>query len=82
MGQVRFGIFDFFGQDIFFHLFFYIFFFQAVCIRVKPGWSGSNLDQWVSSVGDDVIHDVTLLRTHVACVARATRVARVARLHA
>ena len=41
----------FFGQDIFFHLYFYIFFFQAVWIRVKPSWSGSNLDQRVSSVG-------------------------------
>ena len=59
--------------------FFYFFLFQGVRIRVKPGRSGSNLDQRVSSVGDDVIHDVTLLRTHVARVVRATRVAR---LHA
>ena len=78
MGQICFEIFDFLvmvkgllGQSIFF---FNLKFFFGVWTQVKPGQSESNLDQRVNSVGDDVFHDVTLLRTRVT---RAAHVARV-----
>ena len=40
------------------------------------GSSGSNRTNGSAVVEDDVIHDVTVLRTRVARVARMTRVAR------